>query len=124
MTCDWLSFAAHQVAGMKEEGKKEGTYVYSRADMKAWASPPVMGMSAMRRVVTGRRVPASGISRNWSVHVEGLRLVVMEGVSWVVGRVWCWRMGGELDVGCGFRRMEVCYCKGARLGDTWVRRAW
>ena len=88
--------------------EKEGTYVYSRADMKAWASPPVMGISAIRRVVTGRRVPASGISRNLSVQVEGLGLVVVEGV---VGRVASWRIGGESDVVIfffGLERMEVC----------------
>lgn len=33
-------------------------------------SPEVMGMSAMRREVTGRRAAGSGRSRNWSVHVR------------------------------------------------------
>lgn len=57
-----------------------GTDVYSRADMKASAFPAVMGTSAMRRTVTGRRLPASGMSRNWRVQFWGLA------VGWEVGR--------------------------------------
>lgn len=56
--------------------------------MKAWASPLVMGTSAIRRVVTGRRVPASGISRNWSVQVGGL-VVVEDGIGRVVEEGCC-----------------------------------
>ena len=37
--------------------------------MKAFASPLETGTSTIRREVTGRRVPASGVSRNWIVYV-------------------------------------------------------
>lgn len=52
--------------GRGKEGK-EKTYVYSIADMNADASPPVMGIEAVRREVTGRRFPGSGMSLNWRV---------------------------------------------------------
>lgn len=45
------------------------THVYSMADMNAEASPPVMGMEAVRREVTGRRFPDSGMSLNWRVYL-------------------------------------------------------
>ncbi len=66
--------------------------MYSRADINAAVLPPVMGTSAMRRVVTGRRIPASGISRNWRVHfVVVVVLVEDELGKGVDGGSCCWR---------------------------------
>lgn len=58
----------------------DGTaYEYSIACMNFSGSPAVMGMSTMRREVTGRRPEGSGRSRNWSVHaVEAEELGVSE----------------------------------------------
>lgn len=62
LTCDYGNIR-------DETSGSEGTYVYSIADMNAWASPLVIGVSPMRRDVQGRRLPGSGTSRNWKVHL-------------------------------------------------------
>lgn len=48
-------------------------------------SPKVMGMSAMRREVTGRRAAGSGRSRNWRVQLWMLSAVSL--VAGVAGAV-------------------------------------
>ena len=87
---DWCSGVGGRVCivflftgGRVRRGRR--AYVYSREDMKVSAFPAVMGTSAMRRVVTGRRFPASGMSRNWRVQLGCLlRRVVEGGFGWWV----------------------------------------
>ena len=55
-------------------------YEYSIAFMNFSGSPAVMGMSAMRREVTGRRPEGSGRSRNWSVHEVGAEELAVSGL--------------------------------------------